>query len=111
MIESDMRFLNPAPHALPGNVLALVVTGLQLFTLRTLRQRRRVTIPAGANVRDGSHGATLDRDVTVHASELHVADVDIVRKGDGLLRFRPISDEMRHRLRDRRMSGRDDILR
>ena len=61
VIESDMRFLNPAPDALPGNVLSLVVIGFQLVDLLAVRQGRRVTIPACPNVGKRSDGATFDR--------------------------------------------------
>src|SRR5678815_4292481 len=100
VIESDMRFLNPAPDALPGNVLSLVVIGFQLVDLLAVRQGRRVTIPACPNVGKRSDGATFDRNVAVHAGKLNFANVNIVRESDGLLRVWPISKEVRHRLRD-----------
>jgi hypothetical protein len=104
-----MGLLEPAPHALPWNVLALLIVGFELFNLRTIHQRYSVTVPAGSDIGNRGDRATLDRDVAIHARELHFANVDIVRKGDGLLCVRLIAKKVRYRLGNRRMGRRENL--
>jgi hypothetical protein len=94
VIKSNVRFVNPAPHTLPGYVLFLVVISFQLVDFCTIFQRRRVTVPAGSNIGDRSHRPSLDRDVAIHACELNLANMDVVGKCDGLLCAGLISKKM-----------------
>jgi hypothetical protein len=107
MVESDVRLLNPAPYALPGDILALFEIVPDLSNLGMFRQSPFMTTPAGPDIRNGSDGATRNSDMTVHALQLYFLDVNIVRERDGLNGFGSMTEEVRDGLGNRRMCGRE----
>jgi hypothetical protein len=98
MIESDVRLLYPTPDTLPWNILSLVVVILQFPDLGMLCQRRRMTIPAGANIGNRSYRATSNSNVAVHAFQLNLINVDLMNESDRLTGFGLVPEEMRYRL-------------
>jgi len=50
MIEADVRFLYPAPDALPGDIVTVVVITFHLLNFRTIRRGGRMAAPAGPDI-------------------------------------------------------------
>src|SRR5688572_1796814 len=100
MVESNVGLFNPAPDALPGNVLSFVVVILHFLNLWTFRRCHGVAVPTGPNVWNRRQRASGCGDVTVRALQLDFLYMDVVREDDGLLRLWSMSEEMRHRFRD-----------
>jgi hypothetical protein len=84
MIEPDVRFLNPAPHTLPRNILPLFIVGLDLSYFGMLGERSLMTAPAGPDIGNGSDRSTRGSDVTIHALQLNLLDVNAMNECDGL---------------------------
>src|SRR5687767_11120639 len=84
MIEPDVRFFNPAPDTLPRNILPLFVIVLDLSYFGMLGERSLMTGPACPNIGNGSYRPTRGSDVTIHALQLNLLDVDAMNECDGL---------------------------
>jgi hypothetical protein len=57
-----------------------------------------MTVPAGPDIGDGSDGPARNSDVTIHAIQLNILDVDVVWECDRLHRLGPVSKKMGYSL-------------
>jgi hypothetical protein len=98
MIESDVSFLNPSIHALPGDIFAAVVKRSDLLDFRILDERVDVAVPACADIGNSRSCASINCDMTIPTFEFDVFHMRPMNECNRLSRFAAYAEEMTHGL-------------